>query len=678
MTQFPRRRLATPLLLLLLLSPLFAPPGAAAERRPLAVADYAAFGEVRDSRISPEGDWIAYTVTREDPESDTSRTRIWMVPAGGGNAVPLTPEGVSSWQPRWSPDGRHLGFLSARNDGQTQVWALDRRGGDARALTDTPQGVDDFDWAPDGRRLVLVLTDLKPAHAAALAAGEDYEPKPEPWVIDRIQFKQDYRGYLDRRRSHLYLADLAGGKPVQLTGGDYDDFSPAWSPDGETIAFVSKRVPEPDLSTNTDLFLVPARAPEAGVHEPRRLTTTPGGESAPAWSPDGTRLAHTTTTHPETIYYETPHLAVTTVDDGVTRLLTEAVDRWVFGPRFSADGRSLLFLLEDEGEQHLARQPLSGGDVERLVSGRDVVRGFDPGPEGRVALVITRSDLPSDVFLLGDGELQQRSFVNRDWLAGIQLGEMRSFDVQAPDGTRVQSFVLFPPGFEAGKAHSAILNLHGGPQAQFDFGFDFEAQLLAAQGHVIVMPNPRGSTGRGYEYCLAIWRDWGGVDFGDVMAAMDGAIERGWADPERLGVMGWSYGGMLTNHVITKTDRFAAAATGASATLYVANYGHDEYVLWWEQELGLPWEPEARARYEALSPFNRVANVTTPTLVVGGEKDWNVPILNSEQLYLALRRLGVETQLLVYPGEYHGIDTPSLAMDLYQRYIDWFGRHLGD
>ena len=235
---------------------------------------------------------------------------------------------------------------------------------------------------------------------------------------------------------------------------------------------------------------------------------------------------------------------------------------------------------------------------------------------------------------------------------------------------------LSRPVLSVANATRLILDIHGGPQAQDDFGFSFDGQLWAANGYLVVKPNFRGSTGYGYEHCVAIWHDWGGPDFLDVMAAVDDAIERGWADPERMGVMGWSYGGMLTNHVITKTDRFKAAATGASATLYAVNYGHDMYIRWWEQELGFPWVPENRALYEKMSPFNRVDQVTTPTLILGGEIDWNVPIINSEQLYLALKRLGVETQLIVYPGEYHGIDTPSHAKDLYQRYLDWFGERL--
>jgi dipeptidyl aminopeptidase/acylaminoacyl peptidase len=224
-----------------------------------------------------------------------------------------------------------------------------------------------------------------------------------------------------------------------------------------------------------------------------------------------------------------------------------------------------------------------------------------------------------------------------------------------------------------------VLWIHGGPQAQHDWRFDFEAQLFAARGWLVVRPNPRGSTGRGQEFCLGIWQKWGEPDSEDVIAAVDRAVERGLADPERLGVGGWSYGGMLTNQVITKTPRFKAAISGASATLYAANYGHDQYQRWWEGELGLPWEPESRPLWERLSPFYRLDRVVTPTLVLCGESDWNVPVVNSEQLYLALRRLGkAETRLIVYPGQAHTLSVPSYEKDKLERYLDWFGRYLTD
>ncbi len=407
-----------------------------------------------------------------------------------------------------------------------------------------------------------------------------------------------------------------------------------------------------------------------------QVTKNPGADDSPAWSPDGRLIAHRSVIRPETMYYSTPHLAVSEASGGGSRTLTESLDRVVFEPEFTRDGRFVQFLLEDSGEQNLARVRPGGGEVERLVRGESVVQAFHEGPNGAVALLLSRPQLPGEVFTFRDGKLEQRSFTNRDVLAGVELGDMVEVQFESEEGVTIEGFVVTPPGFERGRKYPTVLNIHGGPQSQYDFSFNVEAQLMASAGFVSVLPNPRGSTGYGRDFCLAIWQDWGGPDYLDVMAAVDDAVGRGWADPDRLGVMGWSYGGMLTNHIITKTGRFKAAATGASATLYAANYGHDMYIRWWEQELGFPWEPGARAHYERMSPFNDVEKVTTPTLVLGGEIDWNVPIINSEQLYLALRRLGVETQLVVYPGEYHGINTPSHRKDLYQRYLDWFSERL--
>ena len=231
-----------------------------------------------------------------------------------------------------------------------------------------------------------------------------------------------------------------------------------------------------------------------------------------------------------------------------------------------------------------------------------------------------------------------------------------------------------PPDFVEGRRYPTLLRIHGGPVFQFFFDFNFEAQFFASQGYVVVLANPRGSSGYGQDFAMGIWQAWGQKDFEDVMAAVDHAVERGWADPQQLGVGGWSYGGILTNYVITQTDRFKAAITGASEVLYVANYGHDHYQLQWEKELGLPWKN--RELWERISPFNYVEKFFTPTLIMGGEKDWNVPILNSEQLYQALKRLGRETLLVVYPGESHGIRRPSFLKDRSLRAVDWYDRYV--
>lgn len=652
-------------------------PQAAETTSRLSIADLFRLGWVSDPQVSPDGARIAYTVTRDDLESDKSKSRIWVVPAAGGEPVPMTAEDQSSSQPRWSPDGRYLAFKSARNDKPGQVFRLSLEGGEAIQLTDTAQSVNSYEWSPDSLSLVLVLQDPKPQEIAAKKEGDAYEEKtPPPFVIDRFQFKEDYVGYLDRRRTHLYRLDIASKVVTQLTTGDFDDDDPAWSPDGSSIAFVSNRSAEPDRNYNTDIWVVSADPGKAPA-QPLQVTLQPGPDDSPSWSPDGKRIAHTSATDLEANLYATQHLAVTSAAGGDTRVLTESLDRMIFNPRFSPDGRHIWFLLEDSGEQNLARIRPAGGAVERLVTGSTLATGFDFGPKDSVAVLISQPQQPDEVFRLKGKKLEQLTFTNRAVLQPLTLGAVEKVRFKSKDGTEIEGFVILPSGYVPGQRYPAILDIHGGPQSQYDYQFSFEAQLYAANGYVVIHPNPRGSTGYGQAFCLGIWQDWGGPDSEDVLAAVDYAIERGWADPDRLGVGGWSYGGILTNHVITRTDRFKAAISGASEFLYVVNFGHDHYQRWWTQELGLPWEPEGRARYERISPMNQAAKIVTPTLVMGGAEDWNVPIINGEQLYLALKYLGVETELVVYPGESHGIDTPSHMKDLYERYLAWFGKYLG-
>ena len=659
---------------------------ASAVPRALTIDDFFRLAHAGGPRISPDGKWVAYTLKTTDLEKDESETALWMVPTGGGVAKPwrLTAPGYSASRPRWSPDGRRLGFLAARSTGgeeaKTQVWAFDLRGGDAQPLTEVKQGVDGFEWSPDGRRLLLEITDPKPEEL--LEESERQKKKPEPHVIDRLQFKQDYRGYLDRRRRHLYVQDLDAAPPKegegnqnlrQITSGDFDDSGGAWSPDGKLIAFSSNRTEEPDGNNNSDLWIVSADNTDLG-QTMRRLTSNPGSDRSPVWSPDGESLAYLTRTRPELIWYAVEQLAVVPIAGGEPRRLTAGLDRNVSAPRFAPDGGSIYFLLEDSGANHLARIGAAGGKVSRPVAGDRSVRSYSLSDSGDVALLSSEPQLPAEVFLLAAGTLSQLTDGNRELLDQLKLGEVRNLHYPSADGTEIEAFVTLPPDYREQLVYPTILRPHGGPVAQYDFGFHFESQLFAAHGYVVLRPNPRGSSGYGEAFSKAIFADWGNKDTRDVLAGVDHLIERGYADPDRLGVGGWSYGGMLTNYVITQTDRFKAAISGASEVLYVANYGHDHYQMWWEMELGLPWEN--RELWERLSPFNQVEKITTPTLVMGGALDWNVPVQNSEQLYQALKRLGRTTRLVVYPGEHHGIHKPSFQKDRWQRYLDWYDRYV--
>ena len=643
---------------------------ASAAQRRLEVDDLFALEVVGAPVISPNGEWVAYTVESVDAEEDARETAIWKVRRGGGDAVRMTRKGASAWAPHWSPDGRYLSFLSARDEDATQVWLLDRSGGEAQQLTTVKQGVSAHEWSPDGSRLVLVIRDADPN-------ATDEEPeRPRPWVIDRLLFKDDGVGYLSRLRTHIYRFELASNELTQLTRDDFDDSGPAWSPDGRSIAFVSNRSENPDLNYNEDIWLIRSDKP-AAKNKPRQLTMSLGPDRSPTWSPDGSRIAYVTMPDMEELtWYAMEYVAVVSAKGGEPTLLTQSLDRRADWPRFSPDGSSVYFNLEDQRSKHLLRAPVGGGAPERVIQGERSVEGYEIAPDGGIVALIRTLDSPGNLFALDGSGLRALTRNNDELLSGIELASVESVSFPSRDGTDIQGFIYKPPGFSKRKRYPALLQIHGGPWAQYDHGFYFEAQLFAANGYVVVLTNPRGSTGRGMDFRMGIWQNWGIRDTEDILAGVDHAIELGYADPERLGVGGWSWGGILTNAAITQTDRFKAAVSVASYGLNVANYGHDLWHRWWERELGLPWEN--RGEWERLSTFNQVENIVTPTLWMCGEKDWNVPALNSEQMYQAMKRLGRETQLVIYPDQDHGISRPSFRKDLWERHLAWYSTYLSN
>ncbi len=655
-----------------------APPAAP---RLITIDDYFQIRDLSQPELSPDSQWVAYTVRTKMLKDDKNEQRLWMVSTRGGDAIAMTAEGNSSSHPRWSPDGKFLAFLSSRNNGKTQVWLLNRLGGEAVRLTDTAQGVDDFEWSPDSTRLVLILRDPKPEDLEAAkekdkpAAAAAAKPKtPPPFVIDRLQFKRDTVGYLDRRRAHLYVFDVAAKSTTQVTSGDYDDSEPSWSPDGKSLAFTSNRsTPDPDRNFNNDVWVVAAGNTDKGANL-TRITTNLGSDHSPAWSPDGKWLAFVSQTDVKAIDYATQHLAIAPSSGGEAKVLTAALDRSVRRPRFSSDGRSIFFIAEDDGTQSLCRIAVTGGEVTRPIGGRLTVASYSPGKDDAVAAQISTLDRPEEIFFLNGKDLTRLTKTNDALISQLRLSKPEYVHFKSQDGTAVAGYLYKPADFDAAKKFPTLLRPHGGPVGQYTASFDHLAQLFAANGYAVLLPNPRGSSGYGQKFCEAIFADWGNKDYQDDMAMVDYALAQGIADPDKLGVGGWSYGGISTNFIITQTTRFKGAITGASEVLYVANYGHDHYQKLWELELGLPWEN--RALYEKLSPFNKVNNITTPTLIMGGEIDWNVPIINSEQLYQALKRLGRTTELVVYPGEYHGFTTPSHIKDRLERYLAWYAHYV--
>jgi dipeptidyl aminopeptidase/acylaminoacyl peptidase len=652
--------------------------------RAITIDDYFQIRAVSDPQLSPDAKWVTYTVKTALLKEDKNEERIWMIPAAGGAPLALTAEHASSSHARWSPDGKFVGFLSARDQGKVQVWLLNRLGGEAARLTDTPQDVEDFAWSPDSRQLVLILRDASPEEIEAAketsakdSASSDKEKKSKPqkaWVIDRLQFKLDEVGYLDRRRTHLYVFDLAAKSITQITSGDFEDSEPAWSPDGESLAFTSNRsMPDPDATYDTNIWVVAANNTDKGAHL-TQITTNPGADSSPAWSPDGKRIAYVTQLDPHLFDYATKHLAIAPHTGGEAKVLTLAFDRMVSDPHFAPDGKYIYFIADDDGTQNVCRIPIAGGEITRPFGGHLMVNDFSVAKTGDLVAQIATIDRPDELYTIPDGTLTQITHTNDTLMSQLKLSHGEYVHFKSKDGTVVSGYFYKPLDYVPGKKYPTILRPHGGPVWAYYAEFDHLPQLLAANGYAVLFPNPRGSTGYGQDYAKAIWADWGNRDYQDDMAMIDYAIEQGIADPEKLAVGGWSYGGISTDFIITQTTRFKAAISGAGSAFFASFYGHDHYQRDYETELGRPWEN--KAVWEHVSPFYRVNNITTPTLFMGGEVDWNVPILGGEQMYQALKRLGRTTELVVYPGEYHEFKTPSHIKDRLERYLAWYGHYV--
>jgi dipeptidyl aminopeptidase/acylaminoacyl peptidase len=654
---------------------LLAAPGFA---RPLVAEDFYRLQTVSDPRISPDGAWVAYTLTSERRDGDKEDQDIWLARWNGHESLRLTNSPSAEHGARWSPDGRYIAFLSDRGGGHAgdQIWLLDRAGGEARQLSHHDSEITSFAWSPGGTRMVFSAVVTPP--------GEAESDPPKPIVIDRLQFKSDIGGYLRGERTHLFLLDVSSGAITQLTDGPFDELQPTWSPDGSQVAFISKRGADPDFHNNWDLYLLDAHTGST----PRQLTTNPGtdgdptqdwGGRTPAFSADGKQVTYVASGKPEDLWYGLIQVAVVPSGGGAATLPTAQLDRNTLDPQWSTDGRWIYFRLEDDLSMVLARIRVRDGRVERLTPPGGVVSEFDVGAgrqaRGRVVAVRSTADRPGELVAVEGRELRPLTHHNDAWLQDVELAQARAIQFKSADGLMIHGLMLVPSGSAPVGRKPTVLRLHGGPVAQHQYEFDFEWQLLAAHGYVIVGPNPRGSSGRGYQFQKMLFADWGAVDVPDVLAAADYAVSVGIADAQRLGVGGWSYGAILTNYVIAADTRFKAATSGAGMSDMLAGYGDDQYVREWELELGLPWEQTQRW-LRVSYPFLHADRIKTPTLFLVGSEDYNVPPIGAEQMYEALRRLRVPTQLVIYPGEHHGFSRPSFDVDVVQRYLEWYGRYL--
>ena len=495
-------------------------------------------------------------------------------------------------------------------------------------------------------------------------------------MIDRYKYKQDVQGYLlSGRHTYIYLYDIATKKLDRLTRSKWDESSPSWSPDGTRIAFMSNHMEDPDRDPAAQLYVADA---QAGVTE-KLLTTADNRASRarPEWSPDRKWIIFLEGDERKYGAYSMEHLMFVPADGSTAPTRVKAVeelDRGVSGLRFVSDTQSLIALVADDRSVY----PISvtRNAVKRSLDSPVVVSSLSIA--GAHTILLSGNDIkPTEIYAMEGKTLRQITHQNDPLMNELQIAQTEEVGFKSKDGTEVHGLLTYPVGYAKGTKVPLLLRIHGGPNGQDQHSFGIERQVFAANGYAVLAVNYRGSSGRGQKYSRSIFADWGHYEVEDLLAGIDHVIAMGIADPERLGVGGWSYGGILTDYIIATDTRFKGATSGAGTAFTVAFYGTDQYIIQYDYEIGPPWNPKAWDTYVKISyPFLHADRIKTPTLFLGGERDFNVPVQGGQQMYQALRSLGVDTQLVIYPNEFHGITRPSYVRDRYERYLAWYEKYV--
>lgn len=656
------------LLFILMILPVFGMAQTAATtttaKRKLKPSDVYRLQTLGDPQVSPDGNWFAYTLTTTDSVLNKRNTDLWMMSWDGKQSVQLTNSPDAETQPRFSPDGKYISFVSMRQGAtKSQIWLMNRLGGEGKQLSNLKDNLRAYSWSPDGKKILLTIQT--PADTA--------KPKtPKPIVVNRYAFKRDIEGYITQREPvHLYLLDVETKKIDTLTSGAFDETGAVFSADGKQIAFVSNHTEDPDRNINTDIFVMDAKSNAIA----KKITSWTGGDNNPVWSPDGKSIAYMRTASDSYTAYEESYLCLQNLAGGEPVLLSKTIDRPISNFKFSKDGSVIAALMQDDRESFLVQFHTKTGAFTKIAGGKKSFSALQIHSANNWLVLMSEPQLPAELYAVENGNSRRLTKHQDEFVAPLDLAITEGFTSKASDGNIVSSVLLRPSNTAANQKLPTIFFIHGGPTAQDEYGFDLSRQMLSAAGYAVVGVNYRGSSGRGWDYSKTISADWGNKEVKDITSAVDYVIEKGIADPNKLGIGGWSYGGIMTDYMIASDTRFKAASSGAGVAMVSSLYGVDQYILQYDNELGVPWKNIDK--YLAMSyPFLHADKIKTPTQFMVGESDFNVPSPGSEQMYQALKSLGVPTELIIYPGQFHGITVPSYVKDRFERYINWFDKYL--
>jgi dipeptidyl aminopeptidase/acylaminoacyl peptidase len=655
---------------------------AAQEKRAITFDDLIALQRLSDPRISPDGTTIAFMGTSFNKAENTSNSNIFLVPVGGGPVVQLTRAPKRNAEPRWMPDGSALAFVSNR-DGASQIWSIPVRGGEARKISSISTEASGLLVSPAGAHIVFaseVYPDCPDDDCNRTRNAEAERSKVQAKVFTTLPYRV-WNAWKDGKRNHVFVMDIDGDIARDLTPGDYDtppidlggsrDYD--ISPDGKELVFTRNTDPLIAVSTNNDLFVVPLTG-----GEPRRITDNPANDSQPIYSPDGRYIAYRKMERPG-FEADRRQLVLFERATGRHRNLTPGFDYSVSEVVWSPDSKTLYFTADDRGNVSIFRIPVSGGTpVPILTSGYNTDLRVTPDGK-KLVFLRERINLPAELFVIdvSGKNLKQLTFVNREILARLDMAPLEEFWFEGAGGTNVQGFLVKPPSFDPARKYPMIFLVHGGPQGQWgdDFHYRWNAQMFASRGYVVVMVNPRGSTGYGQQFTDEISRDWGGRVYEDLLKGLAHVTETfGFIDGARVAAAGASYGGYMMNWMAGNTDRFTCIVSHDGVYNPSSMYGTTEELWFPEWEFGgTPYEkPEL---YERWSPMKRASHFKTPMLVVHGQLDYRVDVSEGFQLFTALQRQGVKSKMLYFPDEGHFVTKPQNAELWWATVLDWIDEH---